>query len=183
MISFFFITLVIISGGLNGGDIDYPLGELNITGSREEENLSNKTGFFSIIEKGKDIEDTLEASPGININSYGTNGSLLTPSIRGSDSDGVLILIDGIRVLPSGSSPDLSQIAQDGIERFEVLRGGGASIYGSDAVGGIINIITKKPILTRQMSGKQAGISLAYGSFNSVEGNASLNFFEKTKLF
>jgi vitamin B12 transporter len=82
--------------------------------------------------------------------------------IRGSNSEQVLILLDGrpINNLGSGSF-DLSEITTNNIERVEVLPGGGSTLYGSDAIGGVINIITRRP--TEKVT-TQAGVTFgAYG--------------------
>ena len=66
--------------------------------------------------------------------------------IRGSNTGQVLILLDGRPINNLGSGGfDLSEISSDIIERVEVLPGGGSTLYGSDAIGGIISIITKRP--------------------------------------
>ncbi|NJM68800.1 MAG: TonB-dependent receptor [Scytonema sp. RU_4_4] len=82
--------------------------------------------------------------------------------IRGSNSEQVLILLDGrpINNLGSGSF-DLSEMTTNNIERVEVLPGGGSTLYGSDAIGGVINIITRRP--TEKVT-TQAGVTFgAYG--------------------
>lgn len=70
-------------------------------------------------------------------------------SIRGMDSAHTLILVDGKRIAgedaPSTSNVyELNRINLDNIERIEIIRGPGSSLYGSDALGGVINVITKR---------------------------------------
>jgi outer membrane cobalamin receptor len=76
---------------------------------------------------------------------YGGPGSLITPSIRGSTAEQVLVLLDGVPIngVYSGNV-DLSTIPIDGIERIEVLRGPFSAIYGSGAMGGVISIVTSR---------------------------------------
>jgi vitamin B12 transporter len=97
---------------------------------------------------GKTLGELLNATVGTTIigsnNDLGTNQ---TVSIRGASAGNVLILVDGIPVNdPSVVSNyfDLNLFALDQIERIEILKGGQATLYGSDAVAGVINIITKK---------------------------------------
>src|SRR5690606_20841931 len=97
---------------------------------------------------GRSISEVLNTVAGTNINGANSNpGTNQGVSIRGSSFGNVLILIDGIPVNdPSLISNyfDLNFINLDQVERIEVLKGGHSTLYGSDAVAGVINIITKK---------------------------------------
>ncbi|MDR7544000.1 MAG: TonB-dependent receptor [Armatimonadota bacterium] len=76
---------------------------------------------------------------------YGGAGSLITPSIRGSSAEQVLVLLDGVplnNVL--GGTVDLSTIPVAEVERIEVLRGPFSAIYGSGALGGVVSVITRR---------------------------------------
>jgi vitamin B12 transporter len=98
--------------------------------------------------KGKTIGELLNTVAGTNI--IGTNnnaGTNLTASIRGASAGNTLILVDGIPVTdPSVNNNyfDLNFFSVDQIERIEILKGGQSTLYGSDAVAGVINIITRK---------------------------------------
>lgn len=96
-----------------------------------------------------DLGDALKTVPGVNLQNYSASGDNYTSNrlyINGSDK--IVVLIDGMRVNVNGSvssvfSPsELSNM--DTIERIEVLKGSASTLYGSDAVGGVINIITRK---------------------------------------
>jgi vitamin B12 transporter len=78
---------------------------------------------------------------------YGGPGSLITPSIRGSGAEQVLVLLDGVPLngVFSGNV-DLSTIPIDDVERIEVLRGPFSAIYGSGALGGVISIVTRRRV-------------------------------------
>lgn len=86
--------------------------------------------------------------PGVHIDQTGGPGGISSVYIRGSDPNHVLILVDGVRMNDPtndrGGTYDLSSITPAMIERVEVIRGGGSAIYGADAMGGVINIITKR---------------------------------------
>jgi outer membrane receptor protein involved in Fe transport len=93
----------------------------------------------------KNLADLLTKQAGIKINDYGAEGSVKSISMRGSASAQVLLLVNGVRMNDSRSGgADLSQIPLANIERIEIIRGGFSSLFGADAVGGVINIITKK---------------------------------------
>ena len=92
----------------------------------------------------KTTSELLSFSPGVVVRDFGGFGQLKTLSIRGSSNDQVVILLDGIRISsPIGGGVDLSTIPIDYVERFEIIRGGATALAGSDAIGGVVNIITK----------------------------------------
>ena len=91
------------------------------------------------------LDDAFRNIPGVNVVQQGTYGKLSTLSIRGANANQVLILVDGVRVSsPTVGLTDLSDISPDLIERIEVIRGPQSTLYGADAIGGVVNIITKK---------------------------------------
>lgn len=90
------------------------------------------------------VAEVLQQVAGVEIADSGTAGSVKSVSIRGSASAQVLVLVDGVRLNDSRQGmADLSQIPVESIERIEVLRGGTSALYGADALGGVVNIITK----------------------------------------
>ncbi len=92
------------------------------------------------------VAQALENVPGVEIESYGGLGSVSSVSIRGSSTSEVLVLLDGMPIAGSQiDAIDLGQIPTSGIERIEVVEGGGSTLYGSGSVGGVINIITSSP--------------------------------------
>jgi len=91
------------------------------------------------------VDDAFRNIPGVNVVQQGSYGKVSTLSIRGANASQVLILVDGVRVSsPTLGQTDLSDISPDMIERIEVIRGGQSTLYGADAIGGVVNIITKK---------------------------------------
>jgi len=146
--------------------------EVVVTGKRLESTEEDTPAFISVLKPSDGLnnkEGIFEKKPGLFLNSYGSSGDLLTPSIRGSSSDQVLILIDGMRVKNSTSS-SLSLLSLEGIDRIEIMRGGGSSLYGSDAVGGVVNIITANP------GRKPFDINLGYGSFGTFSASLSSSY-------
>jgi len=91
------------------------------------------------------VEDVLRTVPGVEIRRSGSYGKVSNISIRGANANQVQVLVDGVRVKsPTTGQADLSDISPDLIERIEVIRGPQSTLYGADAIGGVVNIITKK---------------------------------------
>jgi outer membrane receptor for ferrienterochelin and colicins len=87
--------------------------------------------------------EALQSVQGITIKDYGGLAGVKTISLRGSSSEQVLVLLDGQRINnPQTGQVDLGQIPLEGIKQIEVVRGGNSALYGADAVGGVINLIT-----------------------------------------
>lgn len=123
-----------------------------VTSTRTETPLPQVTTSASVV-SAKDIQEqqaelvleTLRRVPGLDVVQSGSNGTSATLFIRGSESDHVLVLIDGVEVNSTTVGAfNFAHLTTDNIERIEVLRGAGGTLYGSQAIGGVINIITKK---------------------------------------
>ena len=95
---------------------------------------------------GSTLESALDGIAGLFLKSYGGPGAVTTTSMRGMGAEHTLVLVDGQRynnVLDG--QVDLGIFLMQNVDRVEVLRGGFSSMYGADAIGGIINIITRRP--------------------------------------
>ncbi|MBD2772175.1 TonB-dependent receptor [Iningainema sp. BLCCT55] len=155
--------------------------ELTVTGEilnqpvyspfRREGTVKDSTRPIYVITKeeieaqgAKTIREALRFLPGILPDgTVGTEVNALSGQfIRGSNTSQVLILLDGRPINNLGSGGfDLSEITTDNVERVEVLPGGGSTLYGSDAIGGVINIITRRP--TEKVTTSAKVIFGAYG--------------------
>ncbi|MFH2055652.1 MAG: TonB-dependent receptor [bacterium] len=134
------------------------------------------------------VDEALELMTGIDVSN---NLSGVGVSLRGIDPTRVLVLVDGERIVGRvDGAIDLSQISLESVDRIEVVKGVGSTLYGSEAIGGVVNIITKQPNGARRLS------SLSdFGSFatftQTVEGEARLggwslllgNQFDRTDGF
>ena len=91
------------------------------------------------------LADVLRQVPGVEIQRFGGPGKLADIRIRGASPTQVQVLVDGMRVKnPSSGSFDFSELSLDAIDRIEIVRGPQSGLYGADAIGGVVNIITKK---------------------------------------
>jgi vitamin B12 transporter len=91
------------------------------------------------------VDEALRGLPGVEIRRSGGFGKTSSLSIRGANGNQVQVLVDGVRVKsPTLGQVDLSDLAPDLIERIEVVRGPQSTLYGADAMGGVVNIITKR---------------------------------------
>ena len=91
------------------------------------------------------VDEALRNVPGVEIRRSGSYGKTSSISIRGANANQVQVLVDGLRVKsPTLGQVDLSDISPDLIERIEVIRGAQSTLYGADAIGGVVNIITRK---------------------------------------
>ena len=113
------------------------------------------------------VGDVLRVLPELRIKSSGGPGSLTTVSIRGSSSTQVLILIDGVPInRPDQPSVDLSSLPIQDVDHVEVLRGPFSGQYGSNTLGGVINIVTK--------SAPETTVSARGGSYGENAGTLSV---------
>ena len=95
----------------------------------------------------KSLRDILDGQPGVTVTESGGPGGAVSVNMRGANTNHTAVLVDGVRVNdPTSVSGDLdlSIVPLQTIERIEIVRGPQSALYGSDAIGGVINIITKK---------------------------------------
>jgi vitamin B12 transporter len=119
------------------------------------------------------VTDVLRDVPGVEVARTGQPGTVDSVFLRGANSDQTLVLVDGIRVnSPFNNGFDFSQLAVDNVERIEILRGPQSTLYGSEASGGVINIITKHGGGTNALSG---WVQSEYGSFNTSISSAGFS--------
>jgi outer membrane cobalamin receptor len=172
----------VIASGDADIDVALEIGALNdsvvVTASGTERTVSTVAESVSVF-TGEDLQaigatsvaDALRMIPGLNVEATGREGGLAALFSRGGESDYNLVLIDGVRVNISGGQFDFSRIAAGEIERVEVVRGSQSALYGSDAIGAVIQIFTKRGAATDapRLSGSFEG-----GSFNTMRGGLNL---------
>jgi vitamin B12 transporter len=95
-------------------------------------------------QQAKTVPEVLRNVPGLDVVESGSRGNTTSVFIRGSDSDQVLVLIDGVEVNSTTTGAfEFAHLTTENIERIEILRGAGGTLYGSQAIGGVINVISK----------------------------------------
>ena len=127
--------------------------EVVVTATRIDTSILDSPSLVTVITPRQiaqsgtgDLAGVLASQSGVVINDYGPQGQGKQVSIRGSTSAQVLIMVDGIRMNSSFDGyVDLSRIPIADIDHVEVVQGGASSLWGTGAVGGVINIITRKP--------------------------------------
>ena len=114
------------------------------------------------------IAEALRFAPGLAVESNGREGAQSALFARGGESDYNLVLIDGVRVNSPGGAYDFSRISAAEIDRVEVVRGGQSALYGSDAMGSVVQMFTRRadPSDAPRLSGSIEG-----GSFNAWRGD------------
>ena len=148
---------------------EHSLDETVVTATRTPVQELKANANITVI-TGKDLEkrhytdltQALRDVPGVTVNQYAPAGYNNSTKFYINGSEDVVVLVDGVKQnYAGGSAASLASAMKDlsGIDRIEVLRGSASTLYGSDAKGGVINIITKKA------KNAKATVEAAYGSF------------------
>ncbi len=146
----------------------FELGKIVITATRFPVLLKDAPGSVTVISQeeirdseANNVSELLQKIAGVEVRSYGFSG-MSTLSVRGSSANQVLVMIDGRPVnLASTGSVDLSGYPLDDVERIEIARGPFSALYGSGALGGVVNIVTKNPPDASKTEAK-----LSFGSYD-----------------
>jgi vitamin B12 transporter len=154
-----------------------------VTATRTPQPVSQAIGDITVI-SARDIAEAgqttllelLQEQPGVEITQYGGAGAAADIRIRGGNPGHTLVLIDGLRVgsATSGTTP-LENIALDQIDHIEILRGPASSLYGADAVTGVVQIFTRQsaggaPKLSARAGGGSAGLAQGNADYSGQLG-------------
>ncbi len=179
---------LILSLGLSSLAEELPVYELEpivVTATRYPEYLKNVPAFTTVLTKehlrltnSLSLSDGLKSASGTDLKSTGGFGQVSTLSLRGSSASQVLVLLDGrpLNYMNTGIF-NLSDFPSQQVERVEIVRGPLSSLYGANALGGVVNIISQIPKQT------EATGSLSLGTFNTQVYTLNLaQDFNKFKL-
>ena len=173
------VTLVDTASAQNESLAQENIDTIVVTATRLGQTATETGSSLSII-TAEEIEelgliyvlDAVAQAPGVTINQNGTFGGNASVRIRGASSEQTVVLIDGIPVNdPSspGGGFNFARLDTENIERIEVLKGPQSTLWGTDAIGGIVSITTKSP-----GAGFGGEAFAEYGSFNTLRGGASV---------
>jgi vitamin B12 transporter len=155
------------------------LDEVVVTASRNSQSTKTVTGDITVIDReeinrlqGGSLADLLRLQPGVQSYSNGGMGNSSNITLRGTNDNQLIVLVDGVRI-NSGTTGTTAfeNIPLALIDRIEILRSPASSLYGSDAIGGVIQIFTKRG------SGNKTHIygTVGAGSYDTYTGNAGID--------
>jgi vitamin B12 transporter len=165
---------------------------LVVSAAQIDQPLSRTPDSVTVI-PGREIEakqqftlsTALRSVPGLTLQQNGGPGTVTSLFTRGGESDYTLVLVDGIRANSFGGGLDLSQVPLQDVERIEVLRGPQSALYGADAIGGVVSVITRsggKPSAQVQAeTGSRDMMRFAgatTGEVNGLRWQAGANYYE-----
>lgn len=176
------LTTLLTGGVLWGGTVfaaeenlqEFSLDTMVVTATRTEMSVKEAPSAVQVVDskkleqtQAKTLHDALKGALGVNVfNDFQGRSNV---SIRGSESRHVLILVDGKRLggeaaYNSANAWDVDRIRMEDVEKVEIIRGPAGALYGSDAIGGVINVVTKTPNKTI------ASINYEYGWYENGKG-------------
>ncbi len=166
---------------------DAQLGEIQVSSDRAQESREKPSAFVTVIKPAsfdaqvKSLPELLSEQSGVQVNQFGGLGHLSTISIRGSSAEQVSVFVDGVKInTAQGGAVDFSSIPLDQIERIEIIKGGASSEFGSDAMGGVVQIKTKRASAKKQ----SYEFSLGGASFNTLKiQNSFSHRFSKSAIY
>jgi iron complex outermembrane recepter protein len=158
----------------------FELDAIVVTANKIKEPVENIPKHVTVItskdiqeSSAKNIIDLLSQESGVNVRSASGNDKQAVIDIRGmgdTAASNVIVMVDGMRLnAPDQSGPSISSVPIEQIERIEIVRGAGSVVYGSGAVGGVINIITKKA----GEDSPSAQLYSSYGSYDTYDNRVS----------
>ncbi len=177
---------MMVSRGMAGGILSdtaktYALAEVVVSATRSVIQLNDSPSKIDLYTSdllqtmsATSVADVLETTGSVFLQDYGIYGALKTASLRGCSSQEVLVLLNGDRLNSfENGLTDLSLLQLTNVDRIEVLHGGNSALYGPDALGGVVNIITRQPSEIPQVSASVGAGSYGYQHY-SLGGDAKL---------
>ncbi len=162
-----------------------------VTATRSERSLNDVIVPVTVINReqieqaaASDISELLRFEAGLDIGRNGGPGQASSIFLRGTESNHTLVLVDGVRINPGTiGGAALQNIAPEVIERIEIVKGGRSSLYGTDAIGGVINIITRRAGDGYAEAGAGGGSFATRSAYTSVGASGTAGEFGVTLNF
>ncbi len=175
-----FITAVSISSSPVWSETSADIDTVIVTATRTEQQLGQIGQSVSVID-AYDIElsqksvlsDLVARTPGVTFSRNGGPGTVTALRIRGAEADQTTVLIDGVKLNdPSGPTGgyNFGTLLIGNVERIEILRGSQSVLWGSQAIGGVVNMITREPTTEPAFKGH-----IEAGSFGTVQGIGNIS--------
>lgn len=173
----FFSALLLLSPAASEAQ-DETLPILIVTATRTSETANESLASVTVItredierQQARSVQDVLRGVAGVQISSSGGLGKATSTFLRGTNEDQVLVLIDGVKVGSATlGTTAIENLPLDQIERIDVVRGPRSSLYGSEAIGGVIQIITR-----RGAGPLSPSLAVGAGSFATRRASAGLS--------
>ena len=154
-----------------------------VTATRIEQPIASIGTTITVVEEPQiqeqkidRVEDVLREVPGVQVTQSGSPGSVTGVSIRGATSAQTLILVDGVEVNSGATGGfDMANLTTDNLDRVEILRGAGGSLYGSQAIGGVVNVLSQEgegaPTASMVSAGGNRATSRQVATVSGADGN------------
>lgn len=174
----FLALTVSVSGVAAAQQPATPLDEVSVTANRTAIGIEDSVTPVQVIGRSEiersqatSLFTLLQGRAGITMSNQGGPGKLTSLFLRGTASNQVLVLVDGVRIgAASSGMPALQDLPIDQIERVEIVRGPRSSLYGADAIGGVIQIFTRSA-----GAGLQQNLAVTVGSHNLRQATAGFS--------
>lgn len=155
------------------------LNEVVVTATRTPQLRENIVGDVTVIDREQiermgtgSITDVLRMQPGVQVINNGGAGTASSVYLRGTNADHVVVLVDGLRInSATQGTTAFENIPLGQIEKIEILRGPASSLYGADAIGGVIQIFTRKNLSEKPLINAAVGL----GSYNTKKAEFGIN--------
>jgi vitamin B12 transporter len=154
-----------------------------VTATRIEQPIADIGTTITVVEnpqiqeqKIDRVGDVLRQVPGVQVTQSGSPGSVTDVSIRGATSAQTLILVDGVEVNAGATGGfSIGNLTTDNLDRVEILRGAGGSLYGSQAIGGVVNVLSQEgqgpPTASLVSAGGNRATSRQVATVSGADGN------------
>ncbi|GGB17405.1 TonB-dependent receptor [Sphingomonas metalli] len=172
----------LIAGPAAAQSLDQPQtddSQIVVTAARAEQSRDEVGQAITVIDRAEIerrqtvvVSDLLATTPGVSVTRNGSVGGLTAVRLRGAEGDQTLVVIDGVRVndpSSTGGGFDFANLLSSSVERIEVLRGPNSVPWGSQAIGGVVNIMTRTPT-----EGFSARANAEYGYADQVFASAGV---------